>query len=53
MSAPFVVWIGMIVVRAFRGDTHVYTPWSAFELIGAVYLVLLVEGIRVRRTAVA
>jgi hypothetical protein len=53
MSAPFVVWIGMIVVRAFRGDTYVYTPWSAFALMSAVYLVLFVEGIRARRTAMA
>jgi hypothetical protein len=47
MSAPFVVWIGAIVWRGFAaGVTRVDIPWSAFALMGAVFLVLLVEGVR-------
>jgi hypothetical protein len=53
MSGPFVVWIGMIVVRGFLGTTDVEVPLSAFVVLGAVYLTLLVEGIRARRAAVA
>jgi hypothetical protein len=49
MSVPFVVWIAMIVVRAFRGITRVDIPLSAFAVVAAVMLVLLVEGIRARR----
>jgi hypothetical protein len=49
LAAPMIVWIGMIVVRAARGDTDVDTPPSAFAIMAAVYLVLLVEGLRARR----
>jgi hypothetical protein len=50
MSAPFVIWIGMIVVRV---PAVLDVPWSAFALMTAVWLVLLVEGIRARREAAA
>jgi hypothetical protein len=49
MAAPFVVWIGMIVVRAYGGVTEVDAPLSAFTLTVPVYALLLVEGIRARR----
>jgi hypothetical protein len=48
MSGPFVVWIGLIVVRAFRGTTDVDVPLSAFAVMAAVLMTLLVEGIRAR-----
>jgi len=50
MSGPFLVWISLIVVRARAGTTSVDVPWSAFALMIAVYLVVLVEGFRARRT---
>ena len=53
LAAQSAVWIGMIVVGAFGGVTDFETPPAAFADIGAVYLVLLVEGIRARRTAAA
>jgi hypothetical protein len=53
ISAPFMIWMGVLVARAIGGDTAVDVPWSAFALMAAVYLVLLVEGIRARRLAVA
>ena len=54
LSAPILVWIGMIVVRAvFLGVTTVDVPVSAFGVIAAVYGLLLVEGIRARRRAAA
>jgi hypothetical protein len=53
MSAPFVVWIALIVLRARAGITVVDVPLSAFAVVAAVYLVLVVEGIRARREAVA
>lgn len=49
MSAPFVVWIAMIVVRAFGGMTEVDAPLAAFTLTVPVYALLLVEGMRARR----
>ena len=53
MSAPFVVWIALIVQRARAGITDVDVPLSGFAVVAAVYLLLLVEGIRARRTAAA
>jgi len=53
MSTPFIVWMALIVTRALAGVTVVEVPWSAFSLCAAVYAVLLVEGIRARREAVA
>jgi len=53
MSAPFVVWIAMIVVRAFGGMTEVDAPLSAFTLTVPVYALLVVEGIRARSQRVA
>jgi hypothetical protein len=47
--APFVIWIGLIVVRAFDDVLVVDVPWSAFALMATAYLVLLVEGVRARR----
>ena len=49
MTAPFVVWIAMIVVRAFGGMTEVDAPLSAFTLTVPVYALLGVEGLRARR----
>ena len=51
MSTPFVIWIGMIVVRAMGGFYKVDVPWSAFMLMAVTYGVLAVEGVRARRTA--
>ena len=48
MSTPFVIWIAMIVVRAYGGNMVVDVPWSAMAVMVAVWLVLLVEGIRAR-----
>jgi hypothetical protein len=53
MAAPILVWIPMIVIRAFQGVLVVDAPLSAFAVIAAVYQVLLVEGIRARRKATA
>lgn len=52
-SAPFIVWIALIVQRARAGITVVDIPLSAFAVLTAVYLVLLVEGTRARRKAAA
>lgn len=51
MSAPILVWIPLIVVRACGGKLDVDVPLSAFAVITAVYLVLLVEAVRARREA--
>lgn len=53
MSVPILVWIGLIVYRAFNGNTHLEVPGSAFAILVAVYAVLIVEGIRSRREATA
>jgi len=53
MSAPFLVWIALIVVRAIGGNTTVDSPISAMALPVTVYAVLLVEGLRARRHAEA
>ncbi len=53
MAGPVLLWIGLIVVRAFLGNTSLDVPWSAFNLLSAAWLVLLVESIRARRAAVA
>jgi len=53
ISAPFVVWIALIVQRAFAGNTTLETPDSAFAVLVAVSLLLLVEGMRARRKAIA
>jgi hypothetical protein len=53
ISTPFLIWIALIVARAFGGLTTVDTPWCAFSVLAMVYLVLLVEGIRARRAAIA
>lgn len=50
MATPHLVWIGMIVVRAFLGVTEVSVPLSCFSVLVATYGLLLVEGIRARRT---
>jgi hypothetical protein len=52
LSAPFLVWIGLIVGRGFAGDTALDTPWSAFAVATAMCAVLLVEGVRARRAKV-
>src|SRR5215467_6745775 len=43
-TVPFIIWIGLIVARAFRGITEVDVPPSAFAVILAVWFVLIVEG---------
>ncbi len=53
MAAPFAIWIGMIVVRARAGTLVLDVPWSAYSVMGAVCLVLAVEGVRARRGAEA
>ena len=54
MYTPFVIWIGLIVGRAcLAGTLLVDTPWSAFALLSACWLLLLVEGLRARRKAIA
>ena len=53
MSGPVMIWIGIIVVRAFVGNTSLDVPWSAFNLLSAAWLVLLVESVRARRAVVA
>jgi hypothetical protein len=53
ISAPFVMWIALIVQRAFAGNTRLETPYSAFAVVGAVSALLLVEGLRARRKAIA
>jgi hypothetical protein len=53
LSMPFLVWMGLIVVRARAGVMAVHVPWSAFAVIVMVYGVLLVEAIRARRKATA
>ena len=53
MATPYVIWIGMIVARALGGERRVDTPWGAWSLLVAIYLVLLVEGVRARRAATA
>jgi hypothetical protein len=53
VSAPFVVWIALIVQRALVGTTVVDVPLSAFAVMTAVYALLLVEAIRARRNAAA
>jgi hypothetical protein len=51
MSVPMLVWVGLIFYRGFQGVTRVDLPISAFAITTAVYLVLLVEGIKARREA--
>jgi len=54
MSGPFVVWIAMIVERGLvQGVTRVHTPWTAFAVMWACWLLLIVESIRVRLLRVA
>jgi Na+/H+ antiporter NhaD/arsenite permease-like protein len=48
-----VVWIALIVLRAFAGNTTLETPYSAFAVVVAVSLLLFVEGMRTRRKAIA
>lgn len=52
MSTPFLIWIGMIVVRGFAfGTVHVDVPWCAFAVLAVVYGTLFVEMVRARVTA--
>jgi hypothetical protein len=54
MCTPALVWLGMIFVRALAGTiTSVHAPWSAFVLQTACWVLLLVEGLRARRKAIA
>lgn len=53
MYTPFVIWIGLIGYRATQGTTDVDVPRSAFALLIATWLVLIVECVRARRPATA
>lgn len=53
MSGPFIVWIALIVARAYSGVLRLDVPDSAFAVMAAVYALLLVEGVRARRHAAA
>ena len=53
ISTPFVVWITLIVQRAFAGNTALETPYSAFAVLVAVSVLLFVEAMRARRKAIA
>ncbi|HEX6837911.1 MAG TPA: hypothetical protein VF334_15135 [Polyangia bacterium] len=53
MSGPFVLWIALIVARAYAGVLRLDVPDAAFGLLFAVYAVLLVEGVRARLRAAA
>jgi len=49
ISGPFVVWITLIVERGLvHGVATVHTPWCAFALMSACYLLLAVEVVRTR-----
>ena len=48
--APVPMWIALIVMRAVGGITEFETPASAFAVMVAAGLVLLVEAIRARRS---
>lgn len=49
LSGPFVVWIALVVERAFvASKMSVDVPWSAFAVMGTVYCVLAIELIRTR-----
>ena len=47
-ATPFVIWICMIVARAFAGTLEVDVPLSAFAIPVVVYGLVIVEGIRAR-----
>jgi hypothetical protein len=51
VAAPALVWLPLIVKRAFAGVFHFDTPPSCFAVMFAAYALLLVEGIRARRAA--
>jgi hypothetical protein len=53
LSAPFLVWIGLVVGRGLVGRTAFETPWSAFAVATVMCAVLLVEAVRARRAKVA
>lgn len=49
-AAPYVIWIGIIVARVCAGSRTIDVPWSAWPLLVAIHLLLLVEGVRARRS---
>jgi len=51
MAVPVVVWTGLIFYRGFQGVTDVDVPIPAFAIVAAVWLVLVVEGVKARREA--
>src|SRR5204863_5127388 len=53
MATPYLIWIGMIVVRAFGGERVIDVPWAAFTLCFSIWGLVLVEGLRTRRKATA
>jgi hypothetical protein len=50
-AGPALVWLPLIVKRAFAGVLDFDTPPSCFAVMFAAYALLLVEGIRARRAA--
>lgn len=53
MCVPFLIWIALIIERAYAGVTYLDVPLSAFAVAAGVCLLLLVEGLRARLSAVA
>jgi hypothetical protein len=52
LATPFLIWIGMIVVRGFAfGKARVDTPWCAFILVPLVLGTLAFEKLRSRVAA--
>lgn len=47
---PFVFWISLIAARAYAGRFSLEVPLSAFAVMTAVLGLLLVEGVRARRS---
>jgi hypothetical protein len=51
MCVPFVVWVALIVQRVGAGALTLVVPRSAFAVLTAGYVLLLVEGLRARLAA--
>ena len=51
LCTPYVIWIGMIVVRVLRGATTIDVPPVAFTPMLVAYAMIAVASIRARRVA--
>ena len=49
-SAPYLIWIGMILARGETRET-LHVPWSAFTCAALLWIVVIVEGVRARHVA--